>query len=259
MIEIPTDTSVTSHEKPWFEAWFDSDYYHILYKERNEAEAQLFLNNLKKVFNWQPWELILDLACGRGRHAHYLASLGMKVTGIDLSISSIAFANKITNPQVKFVVQDMRLPLGINQYNYILNLFTSFGYFENEQENILVLQHIKNALLPNGYAVIEYMNPHYVVQHLKENETKVVDDIVFEMSKEVKDIFLLKHIQFVANQTLQTHTERVMLIYLEQFLAYFDKVGFTLTNLYGDYNLLPYQANTSPRMIMVIQKKETAE
>jgi len=245
----------STEKKAWFEEWFDSDYYHILYKERDEEEAKLFLNNLQKMTDWQPGQTILDLACGRGRHAHYLAALGLQVTGLDLSASSIAFAKNSLQHAVEFKVHDMRQPFGVRQYDYILNLFTSFGYFDTEEENIMVLQHIANALKKDGLAVIEYMNPHYVLQHLKEKESKQVNEIVFKMSKEVAGNFLYKHIRFTHGNKEHLFTERVMLIYQQQFEKYFAKTGLAVQHLYGDYNLLPYQAATSPRMILVVKRK----
>lgn len=243
-----------SEKKEWFEAWFDSNYYHILYKKRDEQEAKLFLNNLQKMTDWQPSQTILDLACGRGRHAHYLATLGLQVTGIDLSASSIEFAQNSLRHPVEFKVHDMRQPFGAQQYDYILNLFTSFGYFDNEDENLLVMRHIANALKKDGVAVIDYMNPHYVVQHLKEKETKSVDGIVFEMSKQIIGNFLYKHIQFMHNKREHLFTERIMLINQHQFETYFTSVGLKLQNVYGDYNLTPYETAASPRMILVIKK-----
>ena len=247
-------SAAVTEKKAWFEEWFDSDYYHILYKERDEEEAKLFLNNLQKITGWQTGQTILDLACGRGRHAHYLATFGLQVTGLDLSASSIAYAKKSLQLPIEFKVHDMRHSFGVLQYDYILNLFTSFGYFDNEEENLLVMQHITNALKQHGIAVIEYMNPHYVVQHLKDRETKQVDDIVFEMSKEVAGNFLYKHIRFTHNNQEHLFTERVMLIYLQQFEKYFAKVGLALQHIYGDYNLMSYEAATSPRMILVVKK-----
>ena len=246
--------SADTTEKEWFETWFDSDYYHILYKKRDEQEAQLFLNNLQKSLCWQPGQAVLDLACGRGRHSHYLATLGLKVTGIDLSASSITFAKNSLRDPVDFKVHDMRQPFGMQKYDYILNLFTSFGYFDNVDENVLVMRHIANALTKDAVAVIEYMNPHYVVQHLKEKETKQIDNIVFEMSKQIKGNFLYKHIRFTHNNHEHLFTERVMLIYQQQFENYFTKVGLRLQHTYGDYNLSPYETATSPRMILVVKK-----
>ena len=72
----------------WFENWFNSKYYHILYKNRDHKEAVFFLDNIIKNININDGQ-ILDVACGKGRHAKYLNHLGFNVTGIDLSLIHI--------------------------------------------------------------------------------------------------------------------------------------------------------------------------
>src|SRR6478609_7587991 len=110
----------------WFENWFDTDYYHLLYRHRDDDEAHEFIGALLAHLNPLPGQKALDLACGRGRHSVYLNSKNLDVTGVDLSKSSIAFAKKYENETLHFEVQDMRKSMGINKYDYIFNLFTSF-------------------------------------------------------------------------------------------------------------------------------------
>ena len=109
----------------WFTDWFNTSYYHILYKDRNDEDAQLFMRNITEFLKLQKTSHILDLPCGKGRHSIYLNSLGYKVTGADLSKNSILAAKKFENDSLHFDVQDMRKPIS-NTYNAIFNLFTSF-------------------------------------------------------------------------------------------------------------------------------------
>ncbi len=87
------------NKRQWYEKWFDSHYYHILYKNRNNEEAERFLNNLAKNIIPNQNSSIMDLACGKGRHSKYLSSLGHNVKGVDLSPQSIAYAKTIRKPQ----------------------------------------------------------------------------------------------------------------------------------------------------------------
>jgi cyclopropane fatty-acyl-phospholipid synthase-like methyltransferase len=89
--------------KEWFSSWFDSPYYHILYKERDDKEAQLFMDQLSSYLQIQPEHHIMDLACGKGRHAIYLNQKGFEVTGVDLSPQSIAFAKIYENAHLHFL------------------------------------------------------------------------------------------------------------------------------------------------------------
>ena len=130
----------------WFETWFDSEYYHKLYKNRDDEEAEQFINNLITNLQLNSNSNILDLACGKGRHSIFLNNLGFKTVGVDLSPKSIAFARKFNNPNLHFEVRDMRKSFCKGQFDAIFNLFTSFGYFESKTENIEVLIAIENML-----------------------------------------------------------------------------------------------------------------
>ena len=104
---------MTEDNPAWYQTWFDTPYYHILYQDRDIAEATLFLQNLLAYLKLEYHQSILDVACGKGRHALYLASQGFQVTGIDLSPNSISFAQeeaKSKNLEVEFYVHDMRTP-----------------------------------------------------------------------------------------------------------------------------------------------------
>ena len=108
----------------WYASWFDTPYYHILYQERDDKEAELFMDALTSFLKLSKKAEILDLACGKGRHAKYLNELGYDVTGIDLSPSSIEFAKTLENKRLHFAVHDMCLPYP-KKFDAIFNLFTS--------------------------------------------------------------------------------------------------------------------------------------
>ena len=78
----------------WYSSWFDTPYYHLLYKNRDEQEAKAFIDLLCQYLNLPAGSLALDLACGKGRHAKVMAENGLNVTGLDLSPGSIAEARK---------------------------------------------------------------------------------------------------------------------------------------------------------------------
>ena len=86
---------MTKEHQMWFQSWFNTPYYHILYQNRDYKEAELFIKNLVRYLNLDALDdSILDLACGQGRHSIFLNSLGFRVTGIDLSEKSIKHANE---------------------------------------------------------------------------------------------------------------------------------------------------------------------
>ena len=92
----------------WFINWFDSPYYHLLYKNRDEKEAQVFIDDLMQYLQIPQGSKLIDIACGKGRHAIYFNKKGMDVVGVDLSSNSISYAKEHENSTLQFEVHDMR-------------------------------------------------------------------------------------------------------------------------------------------------------
>jgi SAM-dependent methyltransferase len=193
---------------------------------------------------------ILDLPCGKGRHSVFLNSLGYKVTGGDLAENSIKIAKEFENDTLSFKVHDMRQPFN-NQYDAVFNLFTSFGYFEDDKEDVLILQNIKNGLKKGGYFVFDFLNSDLVKANLVAKETKVVDEIAFNITREITNGFIIKNISFFADDAQHSYTERVKYLDEAKMKAYFNKVGFSITNIFGDYTLSNFNAQTSNRLILI--------
>ena len=240
--------------KEWFGEWFDSPYYHILYKNRDNEEAKNFIDNLIKYFQFSASDLIQDLACGKGRHAIYLNKKGFDVVGLDLSVKNIRFAKKFENERLKFYVHDMRFPWSGPQSDYILNLFTSFGYFETKGQNQQSIDAIAKGLKKNGLLLIDFLNPFTVINDLVPEETKSVNGIDFHIRKFVKGEYIVKDITFEDNGEKYHFQERVKAIRRVRFLEYFRNAGLDVVDLFGDYDLKPYIAEKSERMIFVLRK-----
>lgn len=242
----------TSQTNNWFETWFDSPYYHILYKDRNDTEAQLFMDNLTHYLNLPEEAKILDLACGKGRHSIYLNKLGYDVTGVDLSENSITEASKSSNDSLRFKVHDMRLRTE-EKYDAVFNLFTSFGYFENDEDNFKTLLAIKESLTEYGFAVIDFMNANYVIDNLVPEETKTVDGIDFYIKRYVQDGHIHKEIDFEDNGQKFHFMEKVRALRLEDFEAMMEKADIYLLDIFGDYKLRKFFKNDSERLIMIFK------
>lgn len=234
----------------WFTSWFNTSYYHTLYKDRNDEDAQLLMRNITNFLQLPKTAHILDLPCGKGRHAIYLNSLGYQVTGADLSENSIQYAQQFENDQLKFRVKDMRKPF-VNKYDAIFNLFTSFGYFETDADEIQVLMNMKQGLKENGLLVLDFLNVENVKNNLVSKEVKHVDGIDFHIEREIKDGFILKHISFTDKGTDHFYTEQVKYLDIDQFKTYFAAAGFTINHVFGDYQLSNYDVKTSDRLILV--------
>lgn len=243
-----------AQQDEWFSTWFDSPYYHILYNNRNALEARQFMDNLLAYLHPKPHGKILDLACGKGRHSVYLNEKGYDVTGIDLSEHSIAYAKQFENKRLHFAVHDMREVYQPETFDFILNLFTSFGYFDNETENVVALVAVAQSLKYGGKLVIDFMNTDLTIVGLVTEEEKEVQGITFKIHRGVENGFIVKTIRFTDQGHDYCFVERVRALRKEDFLEYFAMAKLRLVEVFGDYNLNPYEGDKSERMIFVLKK-----
>ncbi|PCH51046.1 MAG: SAM-dependent methyltransferase [Flavobacteriaceae bacterium] len=238
--------------KEWFASWFDTNYYHILYSHRNYSEAQEFMQNMVKFLKLKKDAVLLDLGCGKGRHSIYLNSLGFTVVGADLSKNSILEAKKFENDGLKFVEHDMRNPFN-SKYDAILNLFTSFGFFEDDFEDIAILQNIKNGLKHNGIAIIDFMNVKKVRKNLVAEEIQIVKGISFKINRYLQNGFIVKEINFDADGKHHTYFEKVKSLDLPKIKTYLNSVDFKIKHTFGNYQLHDFNEETSDRLILVLE------
>lgn len=243
---------MTKSTKQWYASWFDTPYYHILYKDRDYSEAQGFMDNLTNYLNISKGGKVLDLACGKGRHSVYLNKIGYNLTGVDLSEQSIAYAKQFENETLKFDVHDMSKPYP-DTFDAVFNLFTSFGYFENEDCNLETIKSIKAELNEFGFGVIDFMNVNYIIENLVEENVKTVEGIDFHQKRSIKDGYIVKDIRFEADREHFEFQERVKAFTLEDFKTLFEKAGVYLLDVFGDYKLRPYHSKTSERLIMIFK------
>ena len=242
-------------EKPiknWYADWFDTPFYHILYQDRDHREAQLFMDNLTKYLKLPERASILDLACGKGRHALYLNSLGYDVTGVDLSANSIAYARQFENERLHFDIHDMSIPYH-KKFDAVFNLFTSFGYFDHEENNLNTLKAIKSNLNKGGHGVIDFLNARYVKENLVPEEEKSVEDITFRIKRYSDEKHILKDISFEYDNRLFSYTERVRAFEIDDFKKLFQTAGIVLNHTFGDYRLQPFDAGHSERLILIFE------
>lgn len=150
----------------WYEEWFGEEYLE-LYAHRDFSEAEQHVDFVERVLGERRPNAVLDLACGAGRHTAALRQRGYRTLGVDLSLTLLARARGIPS-----VAADMRrLPFQPSTFDWILNFFTSFGYFERERENFEVLQEVRRLLRPGGGFLIDLFNRDRVLHDLVESET----------------------------------------------------------------------------------------
>ena len=241
-------------QQNWFKSWFDSPYYHILYNHRNYTEAEYFITNLFDHLELSVQSKVLDLACGKGRHALQIHNLGNDVVGVDLSPQSVEAANLKAEPGLVFQTGDMRnLPFNA-EFDLVVNLFTSFGYFQQEGENAKVIESIARALKNDGILILDYLNVKKVIQDLPLASVVQREEIEFKVHKDVTNGFIVKTIEFVDDGEAYEYKEHVKLLTLQDFEKIFKNSSLHIQSIFGDYDLNPFDEEKSDRLIFKVQK-----
>ena len=244
------------HRQEWFKTWFDSHYYHTLYNNRDTSEAEKFISKLLAHLDLKKDSEVLDLGCGKGRHANQLHLNNLKVTGLDLSIESISAAMlEFGKPGLSFIQSDMRNSFGTASFDAVFNLFTSFGYFDDSKEDKKVLANVTESLKPQGIFIQDYLNPTWARETLVAEETKVKDKISFHITKEIIDNFIIKTISFTDKGENYSFHEKVKLITIEEFKELYASLGLEIIKVFGSYDLDAFKEETSPRLILHSKKK----
>ena len=242
-------------QKEWFSSWFDTPYYHTLYKNRDYEEASLFIDNVSNFLKIKQSTVCWDLCCGKGRHSIYLNKKGFRVIGTDLSEQSICEANESANETLEFYQHDMRKLFRTNYFEVVFNLFTSFGYFEKREDDLHVFDSVQKALKLNGLFVFDYLNSEYVKSRMVEWDSKTIDGITFNISKNIENTTIIKSIDFTDKGESFHFEERVKLFDKTYFEDLAKECNLTILNTFGNYQLQEFDVNISPRLILVLQKK----
>lgn len=241
-------------KESWFVSWFDSDYYHSLYSNRDETEARDFIVKLCEVLSPSSQSKVLDLACGKGRHTRTLASLDLDVCGLDLSENSIAFAKQFEKDNLRFDRHDMREVFMESHFDYIFNFFTSFGYFDTEEDHYLAISSIAKNLKAGGVFVMDYLNSEFVATNLVRENKKTIDGIEFSLKRKCENGYFVKDI-YIRDGAENFHfQEKVRSFDLSDFELMLGDAGLELTKTYGDYDLSVFSPKSSTRLILQAQK-----
>jgi len=246
----------------WFEEWFNSPLYEVLYANRNEAEARKLADLVEEKIPHENYPKIVDVGCGRGRHSITLAERGYRTTGIDLSSKAIKKAERIAAERelqhVQFLVQDMRQPLSL-RFDAALNLFTTFGYFLEDEENERVLQSVNSMLKKNGLFLIDYFNSKKVENELVPKEKGSHKGVDYTISRYIDNGCVYKNIRFSGDRvdSPKEYNERVKLYDREWFEDVMGRSGFSTREVMGNDSGDPFDKSTSPRLIILAENVES--
>jgi SAM-dependent methyltransferase len=244
--------SFKSQEADWFEETFGEDYLRI-YQHRDESEAERAIDLIAAHVRGRDIQAVLDLACGAGRHSKALCERWWTV-GLDLSAALLRFARR-EDPDAPYVRADMReLPFADESFDLVVNLFTSFGYFEDDREDARVLACVNTAMKPGGTLVIDFFNASEVRRNLVPYDERVANGITIEQSRVITpdDRFVEKTIRL--RERGREYVERVRLLSAGDLERMLEGANFDVVNCFGDYSGSSWSEN-SPRTILFASRK----
>ncbi|MBL0131474.1 MAG: class I SAM-dependent methyltransferase [Chitinophagaceae bacterium] len=243
-------------EQAWYKDWFNSSFYHKLYFERDEKEAEAFIKKLIEHLKPLPGSRMLDVACGKGRHSKTLASLGFNVTGIDISVDSISYAKQFENDNLEFFVHDMRLPAWGSYFDYAFN-FLPVLVILNPEEHDDAIRTIARSLKPGGLFVIDYLNIHYDENHIVHSEEKAVNGTSYRILRWHDESHFFKKIVVDDPSITQplVYTEKVAKFTLGDFTDMLAFQDMQVQEVFGDYQFHKYHVKETPRLIIIARKK----
>jgi SAM-dependent methyltransferase len=242
----------------WYRDWFRNQNYGVVYKHRDDQEAERMMDLIEHVLGRDTSRRVLDLACGSGRHAISFARRGYtQVTGVDLSPTlleearSDAAAESLT---IRFIESDMRV-LPQENFDLVTNLFTSFGYFPTDDENFEVIQSVSDHLAPGGWLVIDFFNSRWVRSHLVAHDERLLDGgLRLEQTRWIENGRVEKRLLIRENEEAHEYIESVRLYELDDFERMFRDAGLRTVHTYGNYAGDAYDRERSPRLILFAQK-----
>lgn len=244
--------TTTSEGKAWYADWFDRSEYHLVYKARDDADARKLEALIHRVTGLPIGARILDMACGRGRHSRLLAERGYHVTGIDLSQASIADARSMAarlGLEIDFQTGDMRDAACEACFEMVVNLFTSFGYFENKADDQRAIDAMAGSLVARGWLVQDFLNADYVVANLVPSDERREGDLIIKQRRWVESGRLRKSITLEEYGESKVFHESVRLLGVDDFKRFYAAAGLEIVHIFGDYDGASF-GDDAPRLIL---------
>jgi len=240
----------------WYKDWFESELYLQIYSHRDEKDAEQLLKLILANIDLKQNADIFDCPCGNGRYSIQLARLGYNIFSMDLSNNLLLnFIKNIKNEELKvriFRGDILNIPLK-KKFDVILNLFTSFGYFDTDEKNFSFFRQSKYLLKKNGRIVFDYLNPEFVMRNIISEEKQSFGGKEIFIRRRIEDDFVIKEIKFVDSDGSHNYFEKVKLYSHNSLENHFDKIGFRVENTFGNYSGEVFDNQQSNRIIMILK------
>lgn len=239
-----------SEPADWFEHWFGDEYLR-LYPHRDETDAAELIDLIAARIEGRVVSSVLDLACGAGRHSRLLCDRWWTV-GLDLSHALLKVARR-ESPDSPYVRADMReLPFATESFDLAVNLFTSFGYFDDDREHAQVLKCVARVTKRGGTFVLDFLNSEEVRRNLVERDESVVGGATVKQFRRISAD--RKYVEKTIRVRGMEYLERVRLLSASELEDMLDEAGFDVVERAGDYTGAPWNEG-SPRTLLFSRRR----
>lgn len=241
----------------WFKDWFETEEYLNVYQHRNEAEADELVKLILENVILPESANVLDMACGTGRHSILFAKKGLKVTAVDLSKNMLSAAQRkaeIESLNINFIQSDLRYFTHKEKFDLAVNLFTSFGYFENDDENFHILNSAYHLLNESGYFVLDYFNKNYIEENLVALSIEKIGKGEIVQKRKIEGKRVIKEISIKKNGQSKNFSESVRMYDAEELIERLTQIGFAIEKTFGDFQGSKFNKTSSKRIILLARK-----
>ncbi|MFO7526194.1 MAG: class I SAM-dependent methyltransferase [Ignavibacteriaceae bacterium] len=241
----------------WYKDWFETKEYLNVYRHRNEGEAEDLVNIILNNVRLSKSGKVLDMACGTGRHSILFAKKGFKVTAVDLSKNMLSAARKKAESEklkIDFIQSDLRFFANSGRFDLAINLFTSFGYFETDEENFEIFNTAYNHLKTDGYFVLDFFNKYFVEKNLIIESHDSVEKLDIIQKRKIDGLRVVKEIIISDNDQSRKYYESVRMFSQTELINELIRIGFAIEKTFGDFQGNKFDQFSSPRIIIIAKK-----
>ena len=241
----------------WFKDWFASEEYLDVYNHRNSSDAEKLVNLILTTVPIKDGAKILDAACGTGRHSIILAKKGFNITAFDLSKTLLNIGknkSKEFELDINFINADIRKFILNVRFSLIVNLFTSFGYFESDEENFSFVHNAFSMLEENGWYVLDFLNKAYVEKNIVSHSERIVNNKIIKENRKIFSGRVIKDIQIIDGENQLNFVESVRLYSPDYIVKSFERIGFKAEKIFGSYLGEKFNKEESKRLIIFFRK-----
>ena len=244
-------------------AWYEEDAFWtkwapFLFPERRWEQAQGEVANIISLLRISPETHVLDLCCGPGRHSLQLARAGFSVTGVDRTKAYLEKARRQAEKKglkIEFIQEDMRDFCRANAFDVAINLFTSFGYFEDMGEDKKVVANVHRSLKDKGVFLIDTVGKEVLARIFRERDWYEINDMVVLQERKVCQdwSWIENRWIMIKDGKIEEHKLSHRLYSAEELATLLKDCGFTAVDAYGDLTGAPYD-HTAKRLVVVAHK-----